>query len=104
MKKIVFAFVFSLFSFISFAQKPTISDYYIDGERVISSQDKNANIQAITPEIRSGKDIRITLQATNYSNENYILNPTEQTIIKITYKNGKTIIRENPLINKGLLP
>ncbi len=92
MKKIVFASVFSLFSFISFAQKPTISDYYIDGERVISSQDINATIQAITPEIRSGKYIRIFLQATNYSNENHILNPTEQTIIKITYKNGKTII------------
>lgn len=92
MKKIVFAFVFSLFLINVFAQKPTVSSYYINGDRVISSQDKNATIQAITPEIGSGKDIRIYVQVSNYSDKHFIYNPTFQTTIKITYKNGKTTI------------
>jgi hypothetical protein len=92
MKKIIFALVFSLFSMCVFAQKPSVSNYYINGDLVISSQNKNATVQAITPEIRSGKDIRIFVQTSNYSNEDYIYNPTIQTMIKITYKNGKTAI------------
>jgi hypothetical protein len=92
MKKIVFTIIFSLCLISAFAQKPTVSSYYIDGERIISSQDRNATVQAITPEIGSGKDIRIYVQASNYSNENYIYNPTMQTTIKVTYKNGKTAI------------
>jgi hypothetical protein len=90
MKKIVFTLVFSLALISVFAQKPTVSSYYINGELINSSQDQNATVQAINPEIWSGKDIRIFVQASNYSNKDFVLNPTMQIKIKITYKNGKT--------------
>jgi hypothetical protein len=98
MKRTLFTLVFSLFLIHVFAQKPTVSKYYDNGKLIISSQDKNATIQAITPEIWQGKDIRIFIQASNYSNENFILNPTMQVKVKITYKNGKTatVIPTNP--------
>jgi hypothetical protein len=92
MKNILVTLIFSLVLIHTFAQKPTVSSYYSNGEKVISSQDKNATVQAITPELRQGKDIRIFIQASNYSKEDFILNPTIQTTIKITYKNGKTAI------------
>lgn len=91
MKNILVALVLSLTLIPAFAQKPTISSYSLDGNRIISSQDKNATIQAITPEIRSGKDIRIFIQASNYSNKDYNYDPTFQTVLKITYRNGKKI-------------
>lgn len=92
MKNILFTLAFSFFLIGAFAQNTSLSSYYNNGELIVLSQDKNATVQAITPELRPGKEIRIFIQTSNYSNQNYTYNPVTQTSIKITYKNGKTAV------------
>ena len=57
MKNILFTLAFSFFLIGAFAQNTSLSSYYNNGELIVLSQDKNATVQAITPELRPGKEI-----------------------------------------------